>query len=90
MLKRPSLSRAGSPELLRHPRHVLHLQRHAVVGHHRTAADRLQRQHVLVGHVVLVTMVVECNVPFAVVRGVDLDLALEDVRRRVGRADVGY
>ncbi len=45
--------------------------------------ERRRAEDVVVGHVVLVAIVVEGDVRLAVVRGVDEDLALEDVRRRV-------
>lgn len=85
--------RVGRPELLRRPRHVLGAQHHAVVGHGALAVRRVQRrrrEHVVVGHVVLVAVVVELDVRLAVVRGVDVHAALEDVGGGVRRVEVGY
>lgn len=69
----------GGPELLRRPRHVLGAQHGAVVGDGVRGRQGRGREDVVVGHVVLVAVVVELDVCFAVVRGVDVDLALEDV-----------
>lgn len=54
----------GRPQLLRHPRHGAGGEGHAVVGH--GPAGRGERQDVVVGHVILVAVVVEFDVGFAV------------------------
>ena len=45
---------------------------------------------VVVCHVVLVAIVVELDVGLAIVRGVDVELVVEDVCRGVGGVDVGH
>ena len=47
-------------------------------------------EYVVVCHVVLVTIVVELDVGLAVVRGVDVELVVEDVGTGVSGIDVGH
>jgi hypothetical protein len=83
-----ALRAVGGPHLLVDPGHVLGADGDAVVRH--LAALLGEREDVVVDHVVLVALVVEAEVVLAVVAGVDVDLAVEDVRRRVGRVDVRH
>lgn len=77
----------GRPQLLGHPGHVGGLEGDAVVS--RGSAGGVQREDVVVVHVVLVAIVVELDVGLPVVRGVDVELSLEDVGGRVRGVDVG-
>jgi len=77
------------PKLLGDPRDVLHLEDHAVISHGGSRVEGLSAKDVVVDHVVLVAIVVELDVGLAVVRGVDVDLAFEDVGGGVSCVDVG-
>lgn len=78
----------GRPHLLGDPGDVLGAEDDAVVGDGAGGAEGGGAEDVVVGHVVLVAIVVELDVGFAVVGGVDVDLVVEDVGGGVGRVDV--
>ncbi|KAI9163634.1 Sn1-specific diacylglycerol lipase beta [Paramyrothecium foliicola] len=85
-----ALGAVWCPHLLGDPGDVLGAENDAVVGDlARGGVERGDAEDVVVGHVVLVAIVVELNVRLAVVRRVDVDLAVEDVGRGVSRVDVG-
>ena len=80
------LGRVRRPHLPARPRHVRDVERDAVVGD--LAADRVHRQHVVVAHREVAAEVVLRHAGLEVVRGVDVDPALEHVSRRVRGVDV--
>lgn len=51
--------------------------------------QRGRAEDMVIGHVILVTIVIELDVGLPVVGRVDVDTAIEDVCRRVGSIDVG-
>ena len=51
-------------------------------------ADAVHRQHLVVLHRVLVAEIIARDSRVEVVRGIDVDLAVEHVRRRIGAVDV--
>lgn len=71
------LSTIWCPDLLADPWYVLRPQRDAMVGNR--CANSVHGQNMIVGHVILVTAVVKFNVGLPVVRGVDIDTAVEGV-----------
>lgn len=83
-----ALRSIGRPHLLGYPGNVIGAEGYSVVGDGGGWIQRLRAEDVVVGHVVLVAIVVEGNVGLAVVRWVDINLAIEDVGGRVGRVDV--
>ena len=74
------------PHLALGPGHVLHVEGDAVV--HGLRAGMLEREDVVVLHREMVAVVVEGDAGLDVVRGIDVDPAVEDVGGRVGGIDV--
>ena len=80
------LGGVGGPHLPARPRDVLDVERDAVVGHR--ASDRVHRKHVIVAHGEMAAEIVGANAGVDVVRRIDEDLAVEDVRGWVGGVEV--
>lgn len=83
------LSGIGSPELLGNPGDVFCLKNNTVVNDLSWWVEALSAEDMVIGHVILIAIVVELDIGLTVVRRIDVDLAIEDMRRRVGTVDVG-
>lgn len=53
------------------------------------SSDLVHGNDMVVGHIILITSVVELDVALSVMRGVDVDSSIERVSRRVGNVYVG-
>ena len=80
------LGRVRRPHLPACPRHILDIERDAVIGDRTT--DRVHREHMVVAHGEVAAEIIRRNAGVDVVRGVDVDLAVEDVGRRIGGVDL--
>lgn len=78
--------RVRRPHLLARPRHVAHMQRLAVVDDRRIQI--VHGQHMVVFHLVLVAVVVRRPVMLEVVGRINVQLALENMRRRIRRVNM--
>ncbi|KAI6763653.1 hypothetical protein HG531_013041 [Fusarium graminearum] len=73
------LSGIRSPELLGHPRDVFCLQDDTMVSDLGRRVQALSTEDMVVSHVVLIAIVVELDIGLTIVRGIDIDLAIEDM-----------
>jgi hypothetical protein len=76
------------PHLLLHPRHLVLVEDNAMVGN-RTVLDIFEREDVVVTHLEVAAIIVEDIVALAVVAGVDVQLIVKHMSRRVGHIVTG-
>lgn len=77
------------PQLLGDPRNVLGPEDDAVVCHFAGRRKAVDTEDMVVGHIILVAIVIELDVGLAIVRRVDVDLAIENMSRGVGGVSGG-
>jgi hypothetical protein len=82
-----SLGSVRSPQLLTSPLDILHFHSYSVINHLST--DLVHGHNVVIGHIILITSVIELDIALSVVGGVDVDSTIERVGRRVGNVDIG-
>lgn len=75
------------PQLLADPLDILHLQCDTVINDF--SPNSVHRDHMVIGHIILVPSVVERYVALSVVRGVHVNTPVERVGRRVRDVDAG-
>ena len=76
------------PHLLLGPFHILHIENHTVVGG-IAVLHIIERQHMVVLHLEVATVIVEGCTCLPVVRGVDVELAVKHMGRRIGHIVTG-
>ena len=84
----PSFSAASGAHICR-PAHGTSLMSSATPWSVTLPPMRVHREHVVVAHGELAAKVVLRDASLEVVRGIDVDLAVEHVRRRIGGVDLG-
>ena len=57
---------------------------------HSLAADLVERDNVVVSHVILISVVVELYIRLPVMARINIDLTVKDMRRRVGGINVSH
>lgn len=77
------------PELLRDPGNILGLKHNPVICHLAGRGEAVDTEDMVVGHIILVAIVIELDVSLAIVRGIDVDLSVEDMSRGVSGVSGG-